>query len=169
MIASNSPGWIDMKVVVGQEEYSTVGLMEHQNVVSVAYDSRSVECTTLDLQVAAEQIDPGFIKIDAEGSEHLVLEGGLETLRNYRPIILSEISDHLLQKNGSSAKSILRLLDSVSYSVLDPIHPKLNFFARDYGDALFIPNERRDSIIDTITCLDSSQRPCDSDRPVAAS
>lgn len=150
MIASNSSGRIDMKVVVGQEEYSTVGMMEHQNVVASVYEKRSVECTTLDLQVASRSLNPGFIKIDAEGSEHMVLEGSMETLRKHRPIILSELSAHMLSSNGSSAEGVLSLLDSVGYAVVDPIQPLSDFFARDYGDALFVPKERRLSVINAI-------------------
>jgi FkbM family methyltransferase len=150
MIASNSPGRVDMKIVVGQEEYSTVGMMEHQNVATSAYVSRSVECTTLDREVSSRNLHPGFIKIDAEGSEHLVLEGSIETLRKHRPVILSELSSHLLSTNGSSAESICKLLASVGYVAIDPIQPLSNFYARDYGDALFVPNERRESIIKAI-------------------
>lgn len=142
-IASNAIGMVEMKVVVGQEEYSTIGSMEHPNAISSEYVAREIQCVTIDIEVEASGIDPGFMKIDAEGSEHLVLEGALNTLKTRRPIILAEISDHLLKKNGSSAQAIIDLLKDVQYVALDPFHPTTNFFARDFGDALFVPEELR--------------------------
>ncbi len=39
------------------------------------------------------KLKPYFIKIDTEGSEHLVLEGLINTIRNYNPVIMVEKND----------------------------------------------------------------------------
>ena len=65
---------------------------------------KSVQTRTLD----SLQLSPFFIKIDVEGSEKDVLEGSLETVKRYLPIILVEIQNletyssicDLLIKNG---------------------------------------------------------------------
>lgn len=53
------------------------------------------------------KLKPYFIKIDTEGSEHLVLEGLINTIKNYKPVIMVEKNDinffrvkKFLAKNG---------------------------------------------------------------------
>ena len=52
-------------------------------------------------------LNPYFIKIDTEGSEHLVLKGLINTIKNYKPVIMVEKNDinflkveKFLTKNG---------------------------------------------------------------------
>lgn len=55
--------------------------------------SVSVSTITLDELVARERLTKvDFVKIDAEGAERDILEGGAATIDRYRPIILVEIS-----------------------------------------------------------------------------
>lgn len=49
---------------------------------------------------------PDFIKIDVQGLEYRVLEGGLETIRKYRPVIMAETIRY-----GSRAHKIVEPLD----------------------------------------------------------
>ena len=53
------------------------------------------------------KLKPYFIKIDTEGSEHLVLKGLINTIKNYKPVIMVEKNDinflkveKFLTKNG---------------------------------------------------------------------
>jgi FkbM family methyltransferase len=49
---------------------------------------------------------PDFIKIDVQGLEHRVLAGGLETIREYRPVIMAETIRY-----GSDAHEVVKPLD----------------------------------------------------------
>jgi len=51
-------------------------------------------------------LEPDFIKIDVQGLEYRVLEGGLETIRRYRPVIMAETIRY-----GSDAHRIVQPLD----------------------------------------------------------
>jgi len=82
----------------------------------------------------------GFIKIDVEGMEHVVLGGMRYILEHHRPVILSELSDPLLKRNGSSSAAIIDFLRSFDYRVIDPLDERLAAGTRPYGDILCIPN-----------------------------
>ena len=55
------------------------------------WQRHQVTVTTLDQYVSAKQIDRlAFIKLDVEGHELEVFQGGVKVLRNHRPILLFE-------------------------------------------------------------------------------
>jgi len=54
--------------------------------------TRTVRGVTLD-EMAAEYGDPDFVKIDTEGHEQSVIEGGLDTIRRADPRMLIEVHD----------------------------------------------------------------------------
>jgi FkbM family methyltransferase len=78
----------------------------------VTVSQEAVEVVTLDGFLAERQIQPDFIKIDVEGFEHEVLQGGLESLKSYRPALMIE-----LQMNR---EDVLQLLQSLEYRVVSP-------------------------------------------------
>tara|TARA_B100000900_G_scaffold164212_1_gene139476 strand:- start:14031 stop:14708 length:678 start_codon:yes stop_codon:yes gene_type:complete len=65
-----------------------------------------------------ENID--FIKIDAEGYEPFVAQGGYETIKRCHPIILYECKDHP-QRYGLHADSIRQILAPLGYRMIRKI------------------------------------------------
>lgn len=53
--------------------------------------TEEVKTETLDSYCYHKQIKPDFLKIDVEGNELSVFQGGIETLKKYKPKILVEI------------------------------------------------------------------------------
>jgi len=155
-IASGASGNLEMKVVIGQEEYSTVGQMHHPRVKETDFTLRNVACTTVDSQVQANNLDPAFIKIDAEGSEFEVLNGCLVTLEKFRPVIMSEFSRELLEANGASTNDVIELVTKLDYVAVDPSHPKELFYSKDYGDVFLVPNELHKKFVDSICTYQAS-------------
>lgn len=141
-VASDREGTRTLKVVVGKEEYSSVGALAHPSIVNEQFATMDVQSTTLDALVREHGLDPGFIKIDVEGAEHEVLRGGEQTLRKHRPVVLSELSARLLANNGTSAPAVIEYMQSLGYRVTDPLNPGGRFAVRDYGDMLCVPIER---------------------------
>ena len=109
-VASNTNGCCEIKTIRGKEEYSCLGVMVHPSVAKEHWDLEEVQGATLDDLVKQYSLDPGFIKIDVEGAEHLVFGGAHYLLNEKRPIILSELSDFLLRKNGSSAVEVIDMI-----------------------------------------------------------
>jgi FkbM family methyltransferase len=62
------------------------------------------------------------LKLDIEGAEYAALVGAEETLRLHRPLILIELFDASLRKQGRTANDVLALLADLGYQtyIFDP-------------------------------------------------
>lgn len=119
-VASNTVGIHKLKVITGKEEYSTLGNNINQtHVHDHLPEEISVPGNTIDNLVDEYRLIPGFIKIDTEGAEYLVLQGSEITLRNYHPVILAEVMDDYLVNFGFSASKVVDFLRKLGYSVVD--------------------------------------------------
>lgn len=77
-------------------KYNTLGGAGHISGVRPDSSSKKViaQTDTLDNYVAKHGIDQiDFIKLDAEEAEHMILNGGQETIKRFRPIIACEVFD----------------------------------------------------------------------------
>jgi len=75
-----------------------------------------IELNTLDLEVerlALNKID--LIKIDVEGAELMVLNGGKSTIAKHRPILFLEFNEEAFLTAGYSSADILSLLEKFGY------------------------------------------------------
>ena len=141
-VVSDREGTLTLHTIEGREEYSTIGEMSHPYTEGVAYASVEVPATTLDALVAARGLDPGFMKVDVEGAEAAVFGGATAVLSGPRPVVLSELSDHMLRQNGSSAAAIVQLFERHDYRVIDPMRPDRPAGQKRFGDILCVPRER---------------------------
>jgi FkbM family methyltransferase len=139
--ASNINGLAKIKTIKGKEEYSCLGSMKHPSVIGEIYEKEDVVTTTIDKLVIEKSLDPGFIKIDVEGAEYNVLKGTSWVLKEYRPIILSELSDFLLKENGSSAKEVIDFIRNHEYDIYDPLSSSTDVGWKKFGDIICFPKE----------------------------
>ena len=139
-VATNSIGEVEIKTIEGREEFSSLGAMKHPSIVTENnFSLEKVVSTTIDDLTNQYSIDPGFIKVDVEGVEHLVFDGARKTLLNNRPIILSELSDYLLRQNGSSAKDVVNLIKEYDYDVINPLAPNMPLVFEETANILCLP------------------------------
>jgi FkbM family methyltransferase len=138
-VVSNMVGTKEILSAQGKEEYSTLGSVYHPLAGSGPWEMSVVLSSTIDELCSYHRLDPGFIKIDVEGAEHLVLEGAKRVLRQNRPVILSELNNYLLTNNGSSALQVVDFLRKYDYEVIDPIHPSVPPGRKECGDILCLP------------------------------
>ena len=103
-----------------------------------------VEINTIDNFVAERnlmQLD--FIKIDAEGVEYDVLQGGIETFRTLKPHIILAIHPEPIVKKGDTMEEIYDLLAAIDYKILCnkfPISKQAFCSRKDMFDLQLIPN-----------------------------
>jgi FkbM family methyltransferase len=71
---------------------------------------------TLDSFVAANAISRlDFVKLDVDGHECAVFRGAMNTLRRFRPVIVTELSPYVLEEGGDSLETLLRQISDLGY------------------------------------------------------
>jgi FkbM family methyltransferase len=78
-----------------------------------------VKLFTIDGVVQEYSLKPGLIKIDAEGAELDVLQGGLNTFRHYKPILILGLHPHFISQKGDSLERIWEMLQQSGYQVIE--------------------------------------------------
>ena len=106
----------------------------------------NVQCTTLDQFVARENLTRiDGIKLDVEGAELRVIEGGAESIRKFHPIILMELNPPCLERLGTSAAELLKRLQELGYSFFRATRSEFQPFSglnpgESYTNIFCIPN-----------------------------
>jgi FkbM family methyltransferase len=126
-IATDVPGLSKINIIEGKEEYSSVGVISHYAVEKEKCISVDIEGDTIDQLVEKFKLQPGIIVIDVEGSEYQVLKGAIETIRKFKPIIISELDDKLLKNLNTTTFQVVELLEMNGYTVTDVENNKLSF------------------------------------------
>ncbi len=142
---------VQIKTIKDKEEYSTLGELKHRSVQHEACTFEEVVGNTVDELVAERSLNPGFMKVDVEGTEHLVFGGARKILEKNRPVIVSELCDFLLTQNGSSASDTMRLILSHEYDIFDPGNPESPLRPDHSGDIICFPREMHVDGSDLVT------------------
>lgn len=145
---SDREGYVDVTVIPGKEEYSTIGSMCHPSTLDQRVERIKVRSATVDHIADEYSLDVGFIKLDVEGMEHTVLKGANHVLEKHRPVVVSELSNPLLTRNGASSIEVVNLIKSYGYRVVDPLMPTVTAGKREYCDILCVPEERSEKLRD---------------------
>lgn len=116
-ICTDKSGEFTLNTIIGKEEYSSLGDSVHFNVIKENIVQIEVDGDTIDHLVQKSNLVPGILLIDVEGAEMQVLRGATGVLKQKRPIIISELDDALLTKQGSTAKQVVEFLNDLGYEV----------------------------------------------------
>jgi FkbM family methyltransferase len=98
-----------------------LGKSGHNTLGAFGYDTpldhrERVQAERLDDVVYSEglaRVD--VIKMDIEGAEMAALRGAVEALRQFKPVLLLELSDRSLQHQGTSSGEMLGWLEQQGY------------------------------------------------------
>lgn len=85
--------------------------------------TKGIEVITID----SLNIDVDLIKIDCEGFELNILKGAEETIKRCSPVLVIEINNHALLRNGTSDNDVYIYLMSLGYEIKniypnEPLH-----------------------------------------------
>ncbi len=109
-------GFADMYVCLDGDE-ALSSLRSPSEDVTSTKKMVKVPVTTLDNYVKKYNIPSiDFIKIDVEGGELHVLKGAINTLKNFRPILMCEVQDERTRQWGYPASKIYTFLEDYNYS-----------------------------------------------------
>lgn len=99
-------------------DYGKIDLIpQNQNYgANYTVPGSSIEVWPLDFMID-ELSSCDFIKIDAEGDELLILQGGATVIREFKPVICIEINEHTLSRKGTSGNEVLLYLESLGYEL----------------------------------------------------
>lgn len=109
----------------GQNEIYASWPLETDSSVHPKHRGRLVAASkastdTLDHFVARERIERlNLIKIDVDGQELPVLQGGLAVLTKFRPILVMEMSPYVHAEHHNSFAALVALLRDAGYSIRD--------------------------------------------------
>jgi FkbM family methyltransferase len=106
-----------VKLILAEQQHAgqnTLGAFIYEGVNSV--DIRCVRAVTIDdliLTHGLSRLD--IVKLDLEGAEFRALIGARNALREMRPLLLIEVSDAALVRQGGSRAALCNLLESAHY------------------------------------------------------
>lgn len=138
-LVADVDGSSQINVVTGREEYSSMADVIHPSVAGQPTQVITVPTKTLDSLVAQHNLRPALIKVDVEGAEGMVFSGAEKTLLNHRPVIISEFSRPLLEKNGSSPEKIVSHFEQFGYKVYNPFIPSAKVGSVDFDEIIAVP------------------------------
>ena len=111
-------GKVNLHVIDGNEEYSSIGGIVHPSAVMASHIERC-DTVTLDQLCAHEGIRPSLVKIDTEGYEFQVLQGMVGLLVDPRPAISIELVPAMLKSCGAEVGQVIELLTRHQYQLVD--------------------------------------------------
>ena len=129
---------------------------EGSGTASILAEKSTYECvripllvTTLDGLVREGRLLPSctVMKIDTDGYDLKVLQGGAEFLRKTRPVIFGEFSAHCMKWHGQTIKDVVEFAGSMSYEVWRKVDDGTWRFSKDLRreafeqDLLLVPSE----------------------------
>ena len=77
-----------------------------------------VNMTTLDAYATDQALKPAFIKIDAEGSEFLILRGAMKTIQKHNPFISMEFNPESARTANTSVEEMQKVLENAGYQLV---------------------------------------------------
>lgn len=98
-----------------------------------------------------------FIKCDVEGAELLVYQGGIETIKKYKPVIFSEMLRKWSAKFNYHPNQIIELFESAGYQCYVIHEGNLKKFSRVDEETVetnyfFLHREKHKELIRLLTC-----------------
>jgi FkbM family methyltransferase len=134
-----SEGTVELSVIQGMPEYSSLGGIVHPGVVRLRQTPVLVPVVPLAKLIGSERVALMFV--DTEGAEASVFEAAREVIVRDKPVLFFECSSLLLSKFGSSTKELEQELNNLGYVVRNGLCPRLPLRHPYEGEAIAFHSE----------------------------
>jgi len=119
MLVANESETLESEIYSSWPLFET-GKNVHSKHLGKLMNTKGAIAMTLDQAVKHLQIRKiDFIKIDVDGHEYSVLNGGKETLLTHRPPILMELAPYLFDPESLQFENMVGLFSKLEYSLYD--------------------------------------------------
>jgi hypothetical protein len=108
----------------------------HRGVPQATRGADAMPLDDLIMRESPERVS--FIKIDVDGAEDDIIQGGERTIRLFRPIILIEVAPYTLIERGLSGDAPLKRLRAMGYHFEDLAGRVLESDRRLWVDAISV-------------------------------
>lgn len=150
-------GWVNN--AVGQNMMATWDL---DHVRKHGWREFKAEVRRMDDWARATALDRcDLIKIDVEGAEMLVFEGGRELIERFRPVIIGEFSPYWMNQIGQSFQDVIGFFEPMGYQFfrefeweLRPLTPNLIATGSEVPNYYLFPSDKPQALE---TCLSVSR------------
>ncbi len=116
------------------------GTSGHASFTASWIDNATIPVVTHPLDDIIPHSTPvGFIKLDVEGAESLVLNGAKRIMTSDRPLVFCEFNDIVLRDAGSSADELLREFADLGYAPANEYAQSALRLANAVTDLLLVP------------------------------
>ena len=78
-----------------------------------------VECHTIDELFFEKNISVQFIKIDTEGHEYFILNGAINTIKTYKPLIQIEWNILNMEQCNVNVNDLQNFIEKIEYEIID--------------------------------------------------
>lgn len=115
-LVANCPQAKCHQLALGAES-GTVEMVQNDNAGAMhtkRVQNGKIRCITLD-SLRLERLN--FMKVDAEGDECKILQGAWQTIMRLRPVLVLEVADCHLQRQGNSRPRLIGMLDGMGYTI----------------------------------------------------
>jgi FkbM family methyltransferase len=109
---------IEKKILSNNENKLAIKYMvsdlNHEDSFNIPEDLSNIPITSIDqYQYNFDKLS--LIKIDVDGYDYKVLEGALNTIKKYKPIVIIELCEFTLNRAGDSIQDILNFFSLIDY------------------------------------------------------
>ena len=139
-----APGRVELAIVPGKTEYSSIGGIVHASVAGLDQQRVTVDVLQLTKLASDRALEPEIILADTEGAELQVLKGAEAMIKNLHPLLIFECEDDLLRKFDHSSKMLESYVESLGYQVRNALSPKNGIRHPFSGVAIAVPTNRND-------------------------
>lgn len=138
---SGSPG----RATVYVPRHANKGMASIHCDMHAAADPEPVIVDTMDRIVQSSGINRAdIVKIDVEGSELAVIEGSIDTLQKFRPLVACELSRENLSRAGCRSEDIVASMESLGYDrfgLSEQGDLVTHITIRDHENLVFVPKD----------------------------